>query len=108
MNYKRLINFHFALVSFLHMLSRFCDELRTSKFMRRKQRRQKVCEHSGKLTRLRQIISLPGNDVLLHESVIFRAYIKRSRPLGFVDFAAGIIRTEEDVLNVLSTIKSLF
>lgn len=60
--------------------------------MRRKLRKQKVREHSGKLTRHCQIIFLPGNDVLLHESVIFRAYIKRSRPLGFVDFAAGIFR----------------
>lgn len=69
--------------------------------MRGKQRRQKVREHCGKLTRLCQIISLPGNDVLRHESVIFRAYIKRSRPLGFVDFAAGSVRTETDVLSLL-------
>lgn len=69
--------------------------------MRKKLRRRKVREHPGKLTRHCQIIFLPGNDVLLNESVIFRAYIKRSRPLGFVDFAAGIIRTETDILNLL-------
>lgn len=76
--------------------------------MRRKLRSQEVREHSGKLTRHCQIIPLPGNDVLLHESVIFRAYIKRSRPLGFVDFAASIHqdgdRRPEPTLNYKVTI----
>lgn len=60
--------------------------------MRRKLRRRELREHSEKHC---QIIFLPGNDVLQHEAVIFRAYIKRSRPLGCVDFAAGIVGTDK-------------
>lgn len=102
---KKASSFTLLRVVVFIILSGLCYELRMSKCMRRRLRRRKVREHSGKLTGPGQISSLPGNDVLRHELVIFRAYIKSSRPLGFVDFAAGSVKTATNVLNLLSITK---